>query len=299
VSTPLVSIGLPVYNGEAFLRETLASLLGQTLGDFELIISDNSSTDRTAEICREAMQKDPRVRYVRQPRNLGAPENWNFVVREARGEFFKWSSDSDISAPLFLESCVRWLKENPEFVLCFGRTAYVDENGKSVTMPLNDVEALDARASDRFRHVCMNLCLNNEQYGVIRRDALLQTRLDRPYPHGDLVLMAELALLGKFKVLPETLLIRRAAVGHWTGLMSPEQFDSLFWPTAKPKHAAVFVRRHLDYLRVALTSPVIWSERARAAAFALRFAYWRKTEIMRELMQPARGPRADKPDATA
>jgi glycosyltransferase involved in cell wall biosynthesis len=299
VSTPLVSIGLPVYNGEAFLRETLASLQGQTLPDFELIISDNASTDRTGEICMEASRKDPRIRYVRQPRNIGAPANWNFVARQARGQYFKWSSDSDISAPHLLDACVRCLTEDPGLVLCFGQTTYIDENGQSVKMPLNDVEALDARPSDRFRRVCLNLCLNNEQYGVIRRDALLRTRLDRPYPHGDLVLMAELAMLGKFKVLSDTLLIRRAAAGHWTGLMSTEQFDSLFWPTARPKHAAPFIRRHLDYVRVALTSPVDWSERARATAFALRFAYWRKAEIARELMQPVRRPRAGNPDAAA
>jgi hypothetical protein len=100
-------------------------------------------------------------------------------------------------------------------------------------------------------------------------------------------------------LLPETLLIRRAAAGHWTGLMSTAQFDSLFWPTARPKHAAVFTRRHLDYLRVALTAPVAWAERARAAAFALRFAYWRNAEIRRELMQPMRGTQPGGPDATA
>jgi glycosyltransferase involved in cell wall biosynthesis len=289
-SAPLISVGLPVHNGESFVARTLSSLLAQSLGDFELIISDNASTDRTAEICQDFAGRDARIRYFRQPRNVGAPANWNFVARQARGQFFKWSSASDICVPEFLESCVRPLLARDDLVLCFGRTAYIDENGDAVAMRDNDVEALDERPGDRFVRVCMNLCLNNEQYGLIRRDALMRTRLDRPYPHGDLVLMAELALLGKFKLVPQTLLLRRAAAGHWTGLMSKAQFDDLFWPDAKPKHPHVFVRRHLDYVRAALTAPVPWGERARAAAFALRFAYWRKGDIAREVVGAFRGP---------
>ena len=290
-SAPLVSVGLPVFNGERFLPASLASLMAQTFTDFELVISDNASTDRTPEICQDLARSDSRVRYFRQRVNIGAPANWNFVAREARGRFFKWCSDSDVCLPPFLESCSAQLLKQPQVVLCAGKTGYVDVNDNAVKMPENDIESLELRPSERFRHICLKLCLNNTQYGLIRRAALMQTRLDRPYPHGDLVLMAELAMLGKFVVLPETLLLRRVSPENWTGMMSTEQVDSLIWPGAKPRHPALIIRRHLDYVRSALTSPVQFSERFRAAAFALRFAYWRKGDIARDLRETVRGAR--------
>ena len=213
------------------------------------------------------------------------------MAREARGRFFKWCSASDVCLPQLLEVCSAQLLKQPQAVLCAGKTGYVDESGNAVKMPENDIESLELRPSERFRHICLNLCINNAQYGLIRRAALMQTRLDRPYPHGDRVLMAELAMLGKFVLLPETLLLRRASPEHWTTMMSTDQLDALFWPGAKPRHSALIIRRHLDYVRAALTSPVRMSERLRATAFALRFAYWRKSDIVRDLVESVRGPR--------
>jgi len=286
---PLVSVGLPVFNGEAFLSEAVTSLLCQSLTDFELIISDNASTDRTEEICREAARQDDRIRYIRQSRNFGAPENWNFVAREARGHFFKWASDSDVCSPRFLEACVGPLIDDERLVLCLGGTRYIDEAGGPVDIGVRDLETLEQRPSARFRRVCTDLAMNNEQYGVIRTDALLKTRLDRPYPHGDLVLMAELAMLGGFKLLPEVLLTRRIAPGHWARLMSSEQLDGMFWPEGRPTARVVLLRRHFDYLRTALTAPVAWPERLKAAAFALRFAYWKKRDIAEDIVNGLRG----------
>src|ERR1051325_12180076 len=92
---PRLTIGLPVYSGEKYVAEPLDALLGQTFTDFELIISDNASTDRTGSICRRYEQQDPRVRYVRQPRYIGLSPNHNFVAAQARGELFKWASRSE------------------------------------------------------------------------------------------------------------------------------------------------------------------------------------------------------------
>ncbi len=84
-ATPRLSIGLPVYNGEEYLTESLEALLGQTYEDFELIISDNDSTDGTADICRRYAKQDSRIRYFRQPRNIGCNPNHNFVIKQAPG----------------------------------------------------------------------------------------------------------------------------------------------------------------------------------------------------------------------
>ena len=110
---PRLSIGLPVYNGENYLAESLDALLGQSFEDFELIISDNASTDGTAAISRRYERLDSRVRYVRQPRNVGLAPNHNIVVEQARGELFKWASHDDVYGRELLERCVVALDENP------------------------------------------------------------------------------------------------------------------------------------------------------------------------------------------
>src|SRR5665648_303497 len=91
-NVPLVSIGLPVYNGADFVRQSIDSLLSQTFTDFELIICDNASTDNTEQICQAYAAKDPRVHYYRNPRNLGAPGNYNRTVKLSKGKFFKWAA---------------------------------------------------------------------------------------------------------------------------------------------------------------------------------------------------------------
>ncbi len=93
---PKVSIGLPVYNGESFLDEALSSLRGQTFKDFELIISDNASTDSTADIIARHAAVDSRIKYVRQPENIGASENFLFVLSKARAELFMWAAHDDV-----------------------------------------------------------------------------------------------------------------------------------------------------------------------------------------------------------
>ena len=205
-SRPLVSIGVPAYNAERFIACALDSLLGQTLTDLELIISDNGSTDGTREICEGYARRDPRVRYIRQAANIGAAANWNVVAREARGEFFKWASASDTCEPTMLEHCVAELRADPGAVLCYGKTDLMDENGRSFEVYADDRAFVEERPSERFLRVLELLKLNNAQCGVFRLDVLRRTRLDRPYPTGDMALMAELALYGTFRMLPEVLL---------------------------------------------------------------------------------------------
>jgi glycosyltransferase involved in cell wall biosynthesis len=94
--TPRLSIGLPVRNGEQYLAEALDALLGQSYGDFELIISDNASTDGTEAICRRDAGTDRRIRYIRQQRNIGRAGSHNMVFMRSRGELFKWASDDEL-----------------------------------------------------------------------------------------------------------------------------------------------------------------------------------------------------------
>lgn len=113
---PTVSVGVPVYNGAASLRATLDALLQQTYADFEIIVSDNASTDGTAPICAEYATRDNRVRYIRQPENIGPERNFKFVIDAARGRYFMWSACDDVRSHDFLEENVRFLEANPGFV---------------------------------------------------------------------------------------------------------------------------------------------------------------------------------------
>ena len=113
---PSVSIGMPVFNGERTLLAALDSLLAQSFTDFELIISDNASTDQTESICREYAARDNRIRYVRQGTNIGAAANFKFVLAEARGEYFMWAACDDMRSPNFVEVNARFLSANPCYV---------------------------------------------------------------------------------------------------------------------------------------------------------------------------------------
>jgi glycosyltransferase involved in cell wall biosynthesis len=282
---PLVSLGVPVFNGESFLADALDSLLAQTCGDFELVIADNASTDATEAICRDYLAMDARIRYVRHDRNMGAPANWNFVARQARGEYFKWASANDVCAPTFLEECATALTSDPGVVLCYGRTCFIDEAGERQVPYEGDLGFEEARPSERFKRVCRDLAMNNAQSGVVRRDALLRTRLVRPYPSGDMVLTAELALLGRIRLLPSTLLYRRTGGSSMTSRMSAEALARVFDPAGKGTYRGTVIRRHLDTISTAFRAAPTWSERVPTALGALQDAAWSRAAIWRELRE--------------
>src|SRR5215470_10065074 len=131
-TVPRLSVGLPVYNGEKYLTESIESLLGQSYKDFELIISDNASTDSTADICRRYANQDSRIRYIRQPRNIGLAPNHNFVVDQSHGEFFKWAASDDLYGRELLQSCIDALDQHPDVVLAHSWTAAIDSAGKVI-----------------------------------------------------------------------------------------------------------------------------------------------------------------------
>ena len=110
---PLVSIGMPIYNAEEYLALAFESLLAQDYPNIELIISDNASRDRTEEICRDFLRRDPRIRYIQHRQNQGSPANFEFVAREARGEFFMWAAHDDLWHPSYVSRCLAKLQSTP------------------------------------------------------------------------------------------------------------------------------------------------------------------------------------------
>lgn len=215
---PRVSIGLPVFNGENYLAEAISSILAQSFHDFELIISDNASTDRTEEICRGFAAQDPRVRYERQPENLGAAPNYNILVELARGEFFKWAAHDDNLRPDCLARCVEALDAQADAILAYPRTVVIGDAGEEVSefkeglmlmqdTPDRRMEAYLKRNFLRRKGLC------NPIFGVIRTHLLRRTRMIQSFLESDNVLLSHFSLLGKFVEVDEILFERRVHSG--------------------------------------------------------------------------------------
>lgn len=207
-AVPRLSIGLPVYNGEQYLSEALDALLGQSYTDFELIISDNASSDGTADICHRYAARDPRIRYIRQPRNIGAAPNHNLVFREARGELFKWASHDDLYAPDLLRRCVEALDAHPDVVLAHAGTATIDGAGTLTETYDYQLVTGSPRAPERFRSMLFAPG-GDDFYGVIRAAVLRRVAPHGSYHHADRTFVTEIGLHGPFHQVPELLYFRR------------------------------------------------------------------------------------------
>ena len=211
-SQPRVSIGMPVYNGDRFLKEALDSILAQTFTDFELIISDNNSTDQTAEICQAYADQDPRIHYYRSQQNLGAAWNQSRVVQLAIGEYFKWAHHDDVCAPNLLKKCVEVLDRYPTVVVCYPKTITIDESGQHTEKYIDGFNLRSPIPQQRFQQYHQLVRNGNKCHpfhGLIRTNVLKTTALVDSYPSSDLVLLGELVLHGEFYELPEYLFCKR------------------------------------------------------------------------------------------
>ncbi len=208
-ATPLVTLGMPLFNGALYLSSALDSLLSQTYQSFEIVISDNGSTDGTEEICRRYARQDPRIRYFRHDTNRGAAWNHNFLIMEASGRYFRWHHYDDLCEPRHLERCVAELESNASAVLAYPRTILIDAAG-GITSHYNDRLALgEAAPHARLQHFLSNVYLCNPVLGLMRMDALRRTALHGAYIAADHVLLAELAMQGCWAEVPEALFYRR------------------------------------------------------------------------------------------
>jgi glycosyltransferase involved in cell wall biosynthesis len=285
LQAPSVSLGLPVFNGEAFLVQVLESILAQTYGDFELIISDNASTDATPDILRDYAARDARIRCFRQASNIGSGNNWSFVARQARGEWLKWVSAHDDYAPRLLEDCLEPLRKDPTVVLCYGRTQLIDMAGNKLDVYAGDFDALSADPLERYRIVRKRLHLGTPiQAGVIRLDALQRCGYLGNYRDSDRVLTAGLALVGKFVLLPQILFYRRWDKSVASALRSPLEIQRLYHPEAKRPPPFMNLRRQLGQVGIALRAPAGLHAKASSVQAALRYTDWR-----RKLLNPEAG----------
>jgi len=240
--TPRLTIGLPVYNGENYLAESLDSLLAQSFEDFELIISDNASTDGTADICGDYARQDSRIRYVRLPQNIGLAPNHNLLVDQARGELFKWASHDDLYARDLLKYCVAALDEDPAWVLAHAWTGMIDGSG-TITKKMEYPLATDSpRAPERFRSALF-ADGGDDTGGIMRTAILRRTPLHGSYHHADRTVITEVSLYGPFYQVPDWLYFRRdhperaeracPTIRSRCANMDPRRADRLRHPVAR------------------------------------------------------------------
>src|SRR5829696_908924 len=207
---PRVTIGLPVYNGAAYLAGTIESILRQDLAELELIIGDNGSEDETELIGRSAAASDPRVRYERSDVNRGATWNYNRLVPMARAPLFKWAAHDDLLAPSFLRRCVEELDAAPDAVLAYPRTTLI--GARDEVLDREFLDGLDLREADpvaRFRRYLLHPGEQHPIFGVIRVSSLERTPLIGNFWGGDQLTLTALLLQGPFHEVPERLFMRR------------------------------------------------------------------------------------------
>jgi glycosyltransferase involved in cell wall biosynthesis len=265
---------MPVYNGEKYLPGAIECFLAQTFTEFELVISDNASTDRTPEIVRDYAAKDPRIRFHRAEVNRGAAWNFNRVYELSSGPYFKWAAHDDLCAPTFLEKCTRVLDQDRDVVLSYPRARVIDEAGDVVRPYDKVIDADGPRPDARFGallwgHKCYQV------FGLIRRSALERTPVMGDYAHADGVLLARLGLMGRLREIPEYLFFPRAH-GQQSMTMVGDYHQYTEWfATGRTRRVVLPYWRMLgEFLRAAREGEVRVSQRTACLYHVGRWA-WR------------------------
>lgn len=284
---PKVSIGLPVYNGERFLVEAVEAVVNQTFRDFEFIICDNASTDRTEEICREYAARDSRIRYHRNDENIGANPNYRRVFSLSCADYFKWVSHDDVQTLDFLEKTVSVLDQDPGVVLCYPRVKVIDEMGNVIKQRSYGLDTDPnhlVRPQDRLEKILWINWGSPPIYGLMRSSVLRKTELLGSSYAADQILIAELALHGRFYEVPEDLLLHREHTYRSVHLNPSRHSLMAFQEPAKAKGIVFPAWRVLrDYLASIRRAPLNWQERLACDFYIARWVKYHRRELLEDL----------------
>jgi glycosyltransferase involved in cell wall biosynthesis len=255
---PLVSVGLPVYNGEAHLAKALDALLDQDFEDFEVIICDNASQDATPEIARDYAARDQRIRYARNQRNLGLAGNFNRAFQLSTGKYFKWWAHDDWHPRELLRRTTEVLEQDPSAVLCATGVAVMDDDDQVFEEWRPSADLLTPAPHLRFHRLIWTLGETHPLFSVMRSDALARTPQYRPFVGGDRVLLAQLILMGGFAHLPDLMHYYRQArmrPGARKDPNRPSQAEILD-PANKGKLPSRTWRLCYEHLRLVAAAPL-------------------------------------------
>ncbi|MDZ4722478.1 MAG: glycosyltransferase family 2 protein [candidate division Zixibacteria bacterium] len=284
VMLPVVSIALPVFNGVPFIGEAIESILSQSFKDFELIITDNASTDGTDAVCLAYAEKDSRVRYSRNEQNIGSVNNYICAFEKVRGKYFKFATANDVCAPELLERCIEVLESQPDVVLVYGRTKLMDEQGIIFQEYDDRLDLRDSSSSERFIKFMLNVRLANALAGLIRIDQLRQTRFLGNHIASDITLMGELALRGKYFELPEFLFFRRVGKQSSTLNKSLEELKKFYDPLSKKRIALIYWRLNWEHFHSVARVSMDSKEKLKLFFFLTKHVFWDRQKLATELL---------------
>ncbi len=284
-ATPLVTIGLPVYNSERYVAQSLESLLNQSYRDFRLIISDNASTDGTAEICQDYARRDARIDYHRNAENIGLSPNFNRVFALSQSKYFKWSTSDDYWAPTFLERAVAILERDARIVLCYPKTTLVDAQGANPEAYEDNLHLMSDSARERFIALMEKIRLSHQHLGVVRADLVRRTHLLGPHQDSDINLLAELALHGKFYEIPERLFFRRfhQDSSSWSRKDEGHQ-ERRYHSAASARIKLTAWRWHQAFFRAVSGAPITLRDKLALYLYLARRMRWDRVRLTRELL---------------
>ena len=273
---PAVSIGLPVFNGGEKLRLVLESLVQQTFRDFELIISDNCSTDQTEQICRSFAQRDSRLRYIRQRSNRGAEANFRVVLAEARAPFFAWAAADDLRSRDFVSVNLGFLLANPDYVASVSPVRFVAGDFNSMTM--GDAALDHELAEDRILAFLQRRHANGRFYAIYRTEVVRSWRhlADSRFLGADWTFVAHAAALGKINRAVEGWLeLGREGMSHTVDIFALLRGRGIDWMVPLRRTSVEMYRlvanasfRHRLALLLQLASLNMW---AFLAQFKVRY----------------------------
>ncbi len=258
---PLVSICMPIFNEEKYLEQALESLLAQNFKDFELIISDNASTDRTPEICKLYLEKDNRIKYYRNERNIYALANFIKIMQYVKTPYFMFAGGHDLWSDNYIRSCLEIMEKDLSVVIATPRTVWIDENNKE--LDIKD-SFIDTRGCGNVSRLILSLKENHHAiYGVIRSDALKKISWPRPQYIGTfLVMLGGLSLVGAFAHVLEATWYRRKAREDETTDQRLERYQRTLLPSGKYAKAKLsHWRIPYEYLIVIRRSPIPFKEK--------------------------------------
>jgi glycosyltransferase involved in cell wall biosynthesis len=280
MNTPKISIGLPVYNGEVYLKSAIQALLDQSFTDFELIISDNASSDTTESICREFAARDNRIRYYRNQENIGGAPNHNRVFELSTAKFFKWAAHDDLYPKEMLQRSFEVIEKAPPTVcLVYSQFEMIDESGNSLGIGSDPIEKKDPRPHVRLARLLMKVGYHTATYGLFRSETLRKSGLLRSFPYSDRVYLAELAMLGELWEIHEPLLFLRNHKGRSTKAnASSAEMRKWYDPVAAKKLFALPLHERVDLeiVRSTFRLPLRNGDKIKCLLVALGVPCWRR-----------------------
>jgi glycosyltransferase involved in cell wall biosynthesis len=289
---PLVSIGVPVYNGENYLRRALDSIVSQTYSNLEIVIGDNASTDGTEAICREFAGRDARIRYHRHPVNMGASANHEFVFRTSTAEYYKAAAHDDEIAPTYVEKAVAELEAHPGVAMVITRVTEIDENSRWTKEIDSHLKGMNS--PDPVKRLGLIMCRPNwatPVFGMMRRSSFKGKEILGRYTGSDRTFLAEMALAGPWRQVDEVLFMRREHATTSTKSFPNEWQRRQWFDTSATRSKVAFPqwKRLAEYASLIRRSGLSPLARTRAYGQLLRWTVtpFHRPRILKLIRDPA------------